>query len=288
MWATLCFPAHPDETVDAYSTLIDLLPRLVWLGRTIEQRYKDVSTIGDAVMDAAAAAIHFGKFDLALEWLEQGRSIVWGQMLRLRNPLDELRQCHPNEADELEEISHALDSAGVTNSSHLHSSSDGAPQSLEEIAQAHRRLAEKYDHVLARIRNLPDFTEFLQPEKSVSLCDAAISGPVVIVNVHKARSDALILLPQSSQVCHVPLQGLRVSAVRDMQLQLAGLTRGATPHERHYAPYGEVGQPLSDILGWLWSYVVEPVLSYLKVGFFDVCPVCDVLIMHIVATKASG
>ena len=67
MWATLCFPAHPDETVDAYSALIDLLPRLVWLGRTVEQQHKDVSTIGDAVMDAAAAAIHFGQFDLALE-----------------------------------------------------------------------------------------------------------------------------------------------------------------------------------------------------------------------------
>jgi hypothetical protein len=45
-WATLCFSFHSNETLDAYSFLTDLLPRVVWLGRTVEQRYKDVSRIG--------------------------------------------------------------------------------------------------------------------------------------------------------------------------------------------------------------------------------------------------
>jgi hypothetical protein len=40
-------------------------------------------------------------------------------MLQLRNPLDELCQHYPNEANELEKISRALDSAGVTHSDHL-------------------------------------------------------------------------------------------------------------------------------------------------------------------------
>jgi hypothetical protein len=66
IWATLCFSVHSNETIDAYSALIDLLPHIVWLGRTVEQWYKDISTLGDAVTDAAAAAIHFRKFDLAL------------------------------------------------------------------------------------------------------------------------------------------------------------------------------------------------------------------------------
>jgi hypothetical protein len=215
------------------------------------------------VTDAAAAAIHLGKFGLALKWFEQGRSIVWRQMLRLRSPLDELYRCHPNEANELEKISRALDSAGVTNYSHLGLSSDGTRQSLEEAAQAHRRLAEKYDDVLTRIRNFPGFSEFLEREKSASLCSASISGPVVTVNVHKARCDALILLPHSSQVFHVPLPRLQISVAQEMALQLAGLTRGANTLQRPCGPYSEeFGTPLSDILGWLWSHIVEPVLSY--------------------------
>ena len=85
-------PGRSNEILDAYSTLIDLLPRVVWLGRTVEQRYQDISSIGDAVAEAAAAAISLGEPNLALEWLEQGRSIVWGQILQLRTPLGDLRQ----------------------------------------------------------------------------------------------------------------------------------------------------------------------------------------------------
>jgi hypothetical protein len=32
-----------------------------------------------------------GKHATALEWLEQGRSVVLGQLLNLRTPMDELR-----------------------------------------------------------------------------------------------------------------------------------------------------------------------------------------------------
>jgi tetratricopeptide (TPR) repeat protein len=287
IWATLCFSVHSNETIDAYSVLIDLLPRVVWLGRTVEQCYKDISTIGDAVTDAAAAAIYFGKFNFALKWLEEGRSIVSGQLLQLRSPLDELRQCHPDEANELAKISRVLDSASIADSSHLGLSNNDMHQSLEEAAQAHRRLAEKYDHVLARIHKLPGFNEFLRPPKTASLCGAAMSGPVIVVNVQKTRCDALILRPYSSQISHVPLPGLRVPMVKEMQLQLAGWVRGENAIPRHYAPDVEVDMEFSDILGGLWTHVVEPILSFLKVSHSNLCLILvGLLIVRTVATKA--
>lgn len=36
MWTNLCFSRHSDESINAYSNLIGLLPRVVWLGRTVE------------------------------------------------------------------------------------------------------------------------------------------------------------------------------------------------------------------------------------------------------------
>jgi len=267
-WASLCFSVHSQETLDAYSTLFTLLPHVVWLGRTVDQRHKDVPRTGNAVADAVNAAIHFGRSDLALEWVEQGRSIVWGQILRLRTPLDELRQHHPNEANELERNSRALDASGVPHPGNLLQSTDGASQSLEEVAQAHRRLAEEYDFILTRIRSLPGYSEFLQPTKFTSLCDTATSGPVVVVNSHETRCDALILLPCTSQVSHVSLPTLRVSAAREMQLQLTGLIRGADIIQRPCGPYDETGTGLSDILKFLWSHVVQPILSYLGVSYF--------------------
>jgi len=145
--------------------------------------------------DAVMAAIHLGEIKLALEWMEQGRSIVSGQMLQLRTPLDELRQCHPDEANPLGRISRSLGSTAVAYPKYSHSPTDGAPRSLEEDAQAHRRLAEEYDRTLARIRSLPGFSEFLRPLKTESLCKAATSGPLIIVNMHETRCHALILLP---------------------------------------------------------------------------------------------
>jgi hypothetical protein len=81
------------------------------------------------------------------------------------------------------------------------------------------------------IRGLPDFGEFLLPKKSASLCGVAVSGPAVVVNTHKDRCGALILLPNSSQVSHVPLSELQVSGMSSMQLRLAGLIRGTHVEE---------------------------------------------------------
>jgi len=215
---------------------------------------------------AVSAAIHFGEINLALEWAEQGRSIVWGQLLRLRTPLDELRQHHPSEANELERISRALDTSGVAHpdGSVQVQPTDAAPHPLEEVAQTHRRLAEEYDHMIARIQGLPGFSEFLQPAKSMSLCDTATSGPVVIVNAHKARCDALVLQPHSSQVLHVPLPDLQISALQEMQVELVGLIRGADIVQRRDGPHLEVN--FSDVLRGLWLRIVEPILRHLKVS----------------------
>jgi len=270
-WASLCFSSRSHETLDAYSTLVELLPRVVWLGRTVEQRYKDISEIGGAIADAVTAAIYFGKSSLALEWMEQGRSIVWGQMLRLRTPLHELRERYPHEANELDRISRALDSAGITHLDHFEHSTHRRSKSLEEMAQAHRRLAEEYDRMLARIRNLPEFGEFLQATKFTSLCNAATSGPVVIVNVHEERCDALILIPHSLRVSHVHLPALQILAVQEMQLQWAQSMRGAGTIQRHFAHHSEAGMTLIDIFGRLWSDMVAPILGYLKVRNFSLC-----------------
>ena len=267
IWASLCLPTDSVGTLDAYSTLVSLLPRVVWLGRTIEQRYSDIPSIGNAMAGAVSAAIHFGEFDLALEWMEQGRSIVWGQMLQLRTPLDKLRECHSKEANELERISRGLDSAGVACLDRSTRSGGGASQSsLEQLAQAHRRLAEEYDTTLDRIHNLPGFEDFLQPAKSATLCNAATSGPVVILNAHETSCDALILLPRTSKISHVPLPGIQLSAIEEMQVEFVGVIRGAGITQRPSGAYDGVGTNLSDILRRLWAYVVEPILHHLEVG----------------------
>jgi len=269
-WAILCFAFQSSETLDTCATLVDLIPRVVWLGRTVDQRYKEISRAGNIVADAVMAAIHLGEFKLALEWMEQGRSIVWGQMLQLRTPLDKLHKCHPEEAKLLERISRSLDATSVAYPDHSDSSRTRPSRSLEKEAQAHRRRAEEYDDILARIRSLPDFSEFLRPQKSESLCKAATSGPVVIINVHGTRYDALILLPRSSCISHVPLPGFDLSILEQILEQMprfAGSMRRADLMQRHYAPDSAIETESPNVLEWLWCQMVEPILRYLKVSY---------------------
>jgi hypothetical protein len=145
------------------------------------------------------------------------------------------------------------------------------------------------------IRSLPNLDEFLLPRKCASLCSAAISGPVVIVNAHTTWCDALILCPHSCQVYHVALPGLQASAVRELQLQLVALLRSINAIYRDYALYNEDDSEgswsgnsieLSDMLGQLWLHLVEPILCYLGVSYLIPLNICALTIMRVVATKA--
>jgi hypothetical protein len=61
----------------------------------VPPRHEQLAEIGDVVRAPAATAIEQEQYALAMEWLEQGRSIVWGQVLNLRSPVDRLRAVEP-------------------------------------------------------------------------------------------------------------------------------------------------------------------------------------------------
>jgi hypothetical protein len=154
------------------------------------------------------------------------------------------------------------------------------------MAQAHRRLAEEYENTLACMRSLTGFSEFLRPQKSESLCNAATSGPVIIINMHETRCDALVLLPHPSCISHVPLPGLRLSVLRQMP-QLEGSMRRADVIQRHYAD-SAINTESPDVLEWLWRYMAEPVLRYLKVSYSNPCHCCKSLIPHIATPETHA
>ena len=60
-------------------TLIKLIPELVWLGAPIHQRFETIQdVVGSSIHEAVSAAIRAQELELAVEWMEQGRSILWG------------------------------------------------------------------------------------------------------------------------------------------------------------------------------------------------------------------
>ncbi|KAK0194593.1 CHAT domain-containing protein [Armillaria mellea] len=261
-WARLSLEHDNKPSLEAHEMALSLIPRIVWLGVGVTQRYDEILAIGDEASEAAAAAVALQKADLAVEWLEQARSIVWGQLLCLRTPVDDLRSERPDLASELERVSRELENASAPN--HLPTS----PALDESEAQMHHRLAERYEALIAEARRVPGFERFLQPRPVHELVSAARFGTVVIINVHPSRCDAFVVRHGvSATVRHVTLPRCSHKAATNLYLTLVKSLQNLRVRSEFRAsrPYlGNNGDPnsaMQTVLEQLWVSVVEPVLS---------------------------
>ncbi|KIM85774.1 hypothetical protein PILCRDRAFT_776987 [Piloderma croceum F 1598] len=267
-WVHLASRVHTSSSsaLQGYSVVFDLLPQVAWLGQTILAWHRELSSMGNVASEAAATAISAGKYDTALEWLEQGRSIVWSQLLDLRTPVDAICEKEPGLADDLVRVSQALEHVG----SHDASTQDLSPQlnqdlSIEQVAQGHRRLAEEWERLVKRARAILGFEDFLRPKKLGQLCSAANAGPVVVVNVHKQHCNALVLMPGLDEVMHIPLHGFSYEKGQELCQSLNRLLSNAGVHvqdlrgPRLVATHQD--RSFQHVLLILWSCIVKPVLD---------------------------
>ncbi|QRV95386.1 CHAT domain protein [Ceratobasidium sp. AG-Ba] len=258
-WARFCRPTP--LSLEPYQIAIDLLPQVVWLGTSIERRYKNISSTGDIVNDAAGAAIEFGHYDLALEWLEAGRSIIWNQTLQLRTPLDDLATVQPKLAARLKEIARFIEVASENPSN---SRLFGEPLPSEKQSQMHRRMAEEWDERVKQARLVPGFEGFMRHKKANELVRACKSGPIIVINVQTSRSDALIVLPGSNEIQRVALPGMTNETAKAAHAQLIrSLQRGGVRSRGFTNRRTNLEPGMKSMLATLWVNVVAPILEAL-------------------------
>jgi hypothetical protein len=250
----------------AYTTAIELLPELAWLGLSITDRHHQLSQAGQVVRDAASAAIVQHDYQKAVKWLDQGRSVIWGQLLDLRTPVDELRNSHPDLADEFVSLSTLLETAGTRSNA----VADGIkPQSLESIAQRSHSHALRRNGVLQQIRELSGFERFLSSKPISELSQAAKMGPVAILNISTYGCDALILMPGlADEVIHVPLSDFTIHEAQALAKFLASIVGTPGRNDRlHGSIEGDMAPDdiFSHILSEIWFKIVRPVLNALAI-----------------------
>ncbi|KAJ7486461.1 TPR-like protein [Mycena latifolia] len=263
MWAHYAQTHQPSSVLRAYTTAIDLLPQTAWLGLSISDRHRQLLEAGPIVRAAASAAIEAHEYSKAVEWLEQGRAVIWGQFLTLRTPVDDLHMVHPKLAAELVSISNLLEKSGMR--SGIESTGFGPSQSLQATARQYHDHAVRRNKLLQQIRGLAGFERFLLPKSISELSPAAKIGPVVLLNTSSYRSDALILIPSvGDKVMHVPLPDFTLDQAQDLTEALGSLVRGAARSDRlHACREGELppDEEFSRILSALWIQIVKPVLN---------------------------
>ncbi|KAK7448054.1 hypothetical protein VKT23_013811 [Stygiomarasmius scandens] len=276
-WATLCSNhGNISMALQAYKMVLEIIPEVVWLGQKVHHRFKQLPHIGNVINAAAAVAISAQELPTALEWLEEGRSIVWGQILQLRTPLDDLGKKNPELASRLQIVSQALESAGTTGNNWMQNTSlkiQTLAAGLE--APSHRALAAEYRGLISKAREQDGFKGFLQPKKFSELASAAKKGLVVIVNVHESRCDALALCP-SQDIIHVPLPAFSSHKANELYSKLiSSLKANHVWVDRGedrimYAAKSGSTDHFQSVLADLWSLIVQPILSAIEHVLSDV------------------
>ncbi|KAJ7251046.1 CHAT domain-containing protein [Mycena rebaudengoi] len=253
-WAKHAHIHEPSSVLHAYTTAIELLPELAWLGLSITDRHHLLSQAGQVVRDAASAAIGAHDYKKAVEWLDQGRSVIWGQLLNLRTPVDELRKSHPGLADRLVSLSTLLETAGTPSNPVADTLK---PESLDSIAKQSHALVLERNQVLQQIRELPGFERFLLSKPTSELSLAARMGPIAILNISAYGCDALILMPGlGNEVIHVPLSDFTIHEAQVFAKVLASIVGTPGRSDRLFGfqeGYMAPDDIFSHILSVLWQ-----------------------------------
>jgi tetratricopeptide (TPR) repeat protein len=266
-WISIASIIEHESLLIAYDCAINLMPLVAWLGLPISDRHEHLVQIGGIARDAAATAISMKKHDKALEWLEQGRSIVWNQVLQLRTPVDELRRVDSDLADRLVQISRLLDPGFERK---------GGLDFIEEEAQRYRALTNEWELIIEQVRSLPTFEDFLKPPRFSRLKNAARNGPVIVLNITEERCDALALVA-GVEVTHIPLPNITSKKVNELRDELKdilysnGLRLRGDRAAQKWTDESD-SNDCWDILAELWNGVAKPVLDSLELSVRFILP----------------
>ena len=280
-WAK-CTYLQNKRPLKAFKCGVALLPRILGPFLPRNELHRRLGEIGTIVSDAVAAAVDAKDFSLAVEWSEQGKSIVWTQLLQLHTQNHELQKQEPELASELQRLSTMLQKLALEEDS----ASIALPTSLnlgpkkDNLLQSGEDLAKKWEQLVLSIRKIPKFQNFLLPKKVEELRAAAGIGTVIIINAQKKQCDALIL-SMNAPIDHIKLP-ISLHKAKELQEDLASLmsntglqSRGiwkASQNARQWFTGEETNnqEPLASILQVLWEQVTLPIIKKMKaqVSFF--------------------
>ncbi|KAG2009742.1 hypothetical protein CC2G_012638 [Coprinopsis cinerea AmutBmut pab1-1] len=188
LWAFICRVFHrPRTALEAYHHAISSLPVLASLDLTLEQRQNVLVHSKDLSKDAVQCAIEKNELDTALVFLSTARSVFWSQALQFRGSLDRLYALHPDLASEFLSVTRQLQIA-TEQQPRPESTPSGSTPPLRPYL-----LSQQRDEIIAKIRAMEGFRDFMLPPSPDVLKAAARKGPIVFLNASEYGCHALIL-----------------------------------------------------------------------------------------------
>ncbi|KAI0055957.1 hypothetical protein BV25DRAFT_1666502 [Artomyces pyxidatus] len=270
-WAAFARREKHESALKAYSMSLVLLERSLVVNPTVElqqqflNRPSESGHLTSLALDAASWAIEAGTLETAVEMLETGRGLLWSRMRGYRNSIDRLRGVDQALAEEFDSTSAQLETLATSSASHLpligshdKRKANQIQASMEAQWTRQRLLSEKYDSVVDRVRQIAGFEDFLRTMPFSHLRAVAEEGPVIIINISRHRSDAIILFNSTSDPVLVPL-----SSSIELYDKIAELSSDLSL-AREQRDSEVIARTVGVILRTLWDTVVNPITTKLE------------------------
>ncbi|MFG2456072.1 CHAT domain-containing protein [Streptomyces sp. NPDC048523] len=255
--------------VEGFERALDLLPLLPFARLDRGDQEYVLTVFAGLGRDAAACLLACPGADprRAVELAEQGRGVLLDAMFYPESEVAALRRIAPDPAERFERLRDRLDARRSRQWSRRSGSAvrHPGPPAGRESADSRKALAAELDDVVGQIRALDGMAHFARAPAVGELLDGSLAdqGPVVVVNVSRYRSDALVLTGDGVRV--VPLPGLtpdrldRAVALHLHTLRAIRATGGRDRANRH-----RMSERLAEVCAWLWHSVAGPVLDALE------------------------
>ncbi len=266
-WARLARSIGHSSTLAAYKNAMTLIQKSLSFSPTVSIQHTRLVAMGKYCqvmpLNYASFLIGLGRFEEAVETLEQGRAQLWSEMRGLHTPMSQLvgeDQALANQFAEINEELEAL-TTSITPSTRpeMEVSIDGSKDWTDPFGRLmikQQRLVEERNTLISQIRERPGLEGFMETPSFTTLRTAASRGPVILINHCEWRSEILIVFHKSLP-CSLPTASDfydRANKLRDELVDAR--THGLDSYKYQLA--------LSVILKGLYDLVGKPVVKRLR------------------------
>ncbi|KAH9164561.1 CHAT domain-containing protein [Lactarius sanguifluus] len=267
LWAIVARNIGHPTTLTAYKTAMSLVQKSLSFAPTVSIQHTRLVAMGKECqtmpLDYASFQIKLGRFEEAVEILEQGRALLWSEMRGLRTPMVQLIEEDPSLAKRFAKINQELEAltTSITPSGRpemedgVGEGSDGMDP-FGRLVVKQRKLVVERDTLISQIRGRPGLERFMMTPSFTALRSAASRGPVIIINHCKWSSDILIIF-HNSLPCSIPTANGFYARAKELRDEL-GEARKHGLDSRKYQ------NALCSVLKGLYELVGKPVIKRLR------------------------
>src|SRR6266702_3671737 len=268
LWASLARDVCHPSVSTAYESAVSLIKDTLLFSQTLQLQHATLAQTSDdsrrMPLDYASYQVGLHQLEGSIETLERGRALLWSEMRHLRVSIDQLLQVDPQLGHKFAAVNRDLEE--LTKSippSHKSNIDDGAADNLRAVDPfgrlllKQREFLKERDKLISQIQALPGFDSFLTTPSFDTLRSAASSGPVIIINHSRWRSDILILLHHTPpSLIPTPHDFYdRASALKDKLLN---------SRNKYGLDSSHYDQTLASVLAELYKLVGKPVIDRLR------------------------